>query len=163
MTGLEQLRDRPVFICGHPKSGTSLVRAVLDSHPQLVVYPEETLFFRRFLPQAEDLDLEDQLELAERTIIHIFLWNMDDPPPDQDGFPDRDYSTISFQDVQRSMENIAKENYRHPGDILYASIIAYGQVNKQIGSGTVHWVEKSPYNEYYADMIFEFWLKQSNN
>ena len=34
------LPDRPVFICGHPKSGTSLLRAMLDSHPELLVYPE---------------------------------------------------------------------------------------------------------------------------
>ena len=38
------LRDRPVFICGHPKSGTSLLRNLLDSHSELVVYPEETWY-----------------------------------------------------------------------------------------------------------------------
>jgi hypothetical protein len=50
---LEFLRDHPVFICGHPKAGTSLVRSILDSHPQLIVYPEETVFFRRYLPGIE--------------------------------------------------------------------------------------------------------------
>jgi len=42
---LKILRDHPVFLGGHPKSGTSLLRALLDSHPQLVVYPEESGFF----------------------------------------------------------------------------------------------------------------------
>lgn len=49
-----ELRDRPIFICGHPKSGTSLLRNLLDFHPQLVVYPEESRFFRQFLPLAKD-------------------------------------------------------------------------------------------------------------
>jgi len=49
--------------------------AVFDSHPQLIVYPEETIFFRRYLPQADGLDLQGQLALAERTLIHIFRWN----------------------------------------------------------------------------------------
>ena len=49
---MSELRDSPVFIAGHPKSGTSLLRSVLDSHPELVAYPEETSFFRRYLPKT---------------------------------------------------------------------------------------------------------------
>ncbi len=30
MIDLSKLRDRPLFICGHPKAGTSLARAVFD-------------------------------------------------------------------------------------------------------------------------------------
>ena len=77
----DELRDRPVFICGHPKAGTSLLRAVLDSHPQLVVYPEETNFFRRILPRLQGQDLEVQIKLAERNLIHIFQWNRAEPDP----------------------------------------------------------------------------------
>ena len=77
----DTLRDRPIFICGHPKAGTSLVRSILDSHPQLVVYPEETVFFRRYLPQSEGLDIQGQLALAEQLLIHIFTWNTAAPPP----------------------------------------------------------------------------------
>ena len=49
--------ERPVFVVGYPKSGTTLVVSLLDGHPQLVVFPEETEFMRaigspyaRFLP-----------------------------------------------------------------------------------------------------------------
>jgi hypothetical protein len=151
------LRDKPVFICGHPKAGTSLVRAILDSHPQLIVYPEETVFFRRFLPQSVGLDLEAQLELAEKTLIHIFEWNQETPPLSQEGFPDRDYSSIAFEDVRQAFHERASEDYRHPGDILSAAVLAYGQIRDQVGSETLHWVEKSPYNEYFAEQIFTWW------
>jgi len=150
-------RESPVFICGHPKSGTSLLRAVFDSHPQLIVYPEETIFFRRFLPQAVGKNLEDQLSLADKTLINIFEWNKFNPVPSQEGFPDRDYSSISFLQVQRIMREYVQQRYRHPGDILSAAILAYGLVSNQAGPEVLHWVEKSPYNEYHTEDIFGWW------
>jgi hypothetical protein len=149
-----ELRDRPVFICGHPKAGTSLVRAVFDSHPQLIVYPEETIFFRRFLPRSVGLGLEGQLELAEKTVIHIFEWNPQAPPPSQEGFPDRDYSAISYEEVRWELHELVHQSYRHPGDILSAAVLAYGRVSGQAGRW---WVEKSPYNEYFTEQIFTWW------
>lgn len=154
---MNEIRERPLFICGHPKAGTSLVRAVFDSHPQLIVYPEETIFFRRYLPQAAGLDLPGQLELAERTLIHIFRWNRLRPAPDQEGFPDRDYSAISYEAIRQNMAELAAQQHRHPGDILSAAVLAFGQVSGQLGSQTRHWLEKSPYNEYFTDQIFEWW------
>jgi hypothetical protein len=154
---LNEIRERPLFICGHPKAGTSLVRAVFDSHPQLIVYPEETIFFRRYLPQAAGLDLPGQIALAERTLIHIFRWNRSKPAPDQEGFPDRDYSAISYESVRKRMVELATEQHRQPGDMLSAAVLAFGQASGQLGDQTRRWVEKSPYNEYYTSQIFEWW------
>lgn len=33
----------PLFVCGHPKSGTTLLVSLLDSHPELLVFPEEVV------------------------------------------------------------------------------------------------------------------------
>lgn len=156
MTYSPELRDHPLFICGHPKAGTSLLRAVFDSHPQLVVYPEETVFFRRFLPQAQGKSIEDQLALAEKCLIHIFRWNREHPDETQAGYPDRDYSAISYPAVRTAMRRLA-DGARHPGDLLSAAVLAYGEAAGQDGAGRVLWVEKSPYNEYYAGQIFEWW------
>jgi protein-tyrosine sulfotransferase len=161
---MTELRDLPVFICGHPKSGTSLLRAIFDSHPQLVVYPEETVFFRRFLPRLVGLDLQAQLDLADETLIHIFRWNSANPVPDQEDFPGRDYSAIPYETVRQVMRQKVAETYRHPGDILSAAILAYGEVSEPTPDVPARnepdkhrWVEKSPYNEYYADQIFAWW------
>ncbi len=151
------LIDSPVFICGHPKAGTSLIRAILDGHPQLIVYPEESIFFRRFLPKAINLGLPEQILLAEKELIHIFQWDSKKPAPSQEGYPDRDYSFIPFEEVRQELSRMMKENYRHPGDILRAAVLAYGQVSRQITPQTIRWVEKSPYNEYHAGKIFEWW------
>lgn len=151
------MRESPIFICGHPKAGTSLLRAVFDSHPQLVVYPEETVFFRRCLPKTAGLDLPAQLALAEDSLIHIFRWNRAQPDATQAGYPDRDYSAIPYAAVRDEMARLAQAQHRHPGDLLSAAVLAYGQVTGQAGLERRYWVEKSPYNEYFAAQIFAWW------
>jgi hypothetical protein len=44
----ECLASNPVFICGAPRSGTTLVRDLLDGHPELAVLPAEGRFFTHF-------------------------------------------------------------------------------------------------------------------
>lgn len=153
-----ELRDHPLFICGHPKSGTSLVAALLDSHPHLVVYPEESVFFRRYLPRSAGRTLEERLELAERYLIHIFTWNRENPPPSQEGYPDRDYTAIPYEAVCAAMrELVMGRGVRHPGDLLSAAVLGFGRVTGQWTEASRYWVEKTPYNERFADKIFEWW------
>ena len=40
--------ERPVFICGHHRSGTTLMQQLLDSHPELLVLPSEGTYFTSF-------------------------------------------------------------------------------------------------------------------
>ena len=37
----------PIFITGHIKTGTSLMAALLDNHPELIVFPEEMFLFSK--------------------------------------------------------------------------------------------------------------------
>ena len=153
-----ELRERPFFICGHPKSGTSLLRNLLDGHPQLEVYPEATSFFRQYLKEAARLDLEAQLDLAEKHLAHFFEWNQYNQPPNQVGFPDRDYSGILFAQLVAFMrERALGKGSRHPGDVLSAAVLAFGDVTGQNSAGTLRWVEKTLYNEFFALQIITWW------
>lgn len=151
------LRDSPIFICGHPKAGTSLLRSLLDSHPEVIVYPEETGFFRRYLPNVLDKTLEKKLDIADRYLTHIFEWNQNNPPEHQQNFPDRDYSNIPVSEVRDEMRRLVKETFRHEGDMLSAAMLAFGKVSGKINSRTKYWVEKTPYNERYVEQIFSYW------
>ena len=46
--------QRPVFICGHHRSGTTLLQELLDDHPQLAVLPVEVTYFASFADVAVD-------------------------------------------------------------------------------------------------------------
>ncbi len=151
------LRDSPIFVCGHPKSGTSLLRSILDSHPEIIVYPEETGFFRRYLPNSEGKSLEKKLELADRYLIHIFEWNQVHPPKHQEGFPDRDYSSIPFEEVRKELRNQVAQQYVHDGDMLSAAMAAFGVVTGHSTNITKYWLEKTPYNERFARQIYQWW------
>jgi hypothetical protein len=156
-----ELADRPIFICGHPKSGTSLLRAALDGHPELIVYPEETMFFRRYLPASQALTgadrLEQQATLADQFLIQIFTWNTTTPPASQEGFLDRDYSDVSYEAVRQALRQRLAARYRHPGDMLSAVILAYGEVMGQVNPQVRGWVEKTPFDEEFAEQIFAWW------
>lgn len=147
----------PVLICGHPKAGTSLVTSLLDGHPGIVAYPEETLFFRRFLPAIEGKDAEEKFSLADQLLIHIFEWNLEAPPDHQKDYPDRDYSDIDFDQVHQAMAALIPSGKVSNKVYLEAAVQAFGQVSGSLTEESRRWVEKTPYNEFYADQIFEWW------
>lgn len=54
--------DRPVFVCGHHRSGTTLLQQLLDGHPELLVLPSEGTYLTSFAyaartdPTPTDID-----------------------------------------------------------------------------------------------------------
>jgi hypothetical protein len=154
---MTELRDSPIFIAGHPKSGTSLLRSLLDSHPELITYPEETNFFRSFLPKITGASLPEKLALSDQVLTHIFEWNQNNPPPHQADYPDRDYSDIPVEEVRKATRQFVAGRFLHDGDILSAVMLAFGEVTGQLTSLSHYWVEKTPYNERYAAQIFNWW------
>jgi hypothetical protein len=151
------LEDNATFICGHPKSGTSLVRGMLDSHPQLIVFPEETKFFRHVLPEAAGRGMEEAAGVVEDRILQIFQWSAESPLPSQAGFPDRDYGHLAHEEVKAAYRRRLKGWAGEPSWLLSAAVLAYGEVSGRLGPDTLRWVEKSPYNERHAGQIFSWW------
>jgi hypothetical protein len=152
-----ELRDRPVFICGHPKAGTTLLRNLLDSHPQLVVFPEETLFFRRFLRKAEGLDSQALIDLAEQELVAMF-GDHADLPTNPYGDSHQGYTDISVEKLKaRLSTRTDQDGVRHPGDVLSALVLAFGDlVGYPVGQAR-WWVEKTPYNEQFTEQILKWW------
>ena len=76
------LKERPIFILGYPRSGTTLVMALLGSHSRISI-PEVGWFFPHFFPFLHtygDLNNPDNLyTLADEMLFSPkkFLWGMD--------------------------------------------------------------------------------------
>lgn len=64
MTDIKKLT--PLFIIGHPKSGTSLVTSLLDSHKELLVISEESDFYSSTWPQAKLLNYQWKLSKDQK-------------------------------------------------------------------------------------------------
>ncbi len=152
----EQLLGAATFICGHPKSGTSLLAGLLDGHPQLVVYPEESGYFRRVYDQLEAADV-DAPAMMETQVLHIFHWNPRDPHPTQANFPGRDYSNVPFEQVRAAFHRILDAQGVSARTLLPAAMLAFGEVAGLLSEEIQRWVEKTPYNEYFAEEIFALW------
>lgn len=152
-----ELAGQATFICGHPKSGTSLLMTLLDSHPQLLVYPEETAYFRRFSQVTSGMTFNQKIEEADRHLLHIFEWDSANPPVSQAGFPDRDYTAYSCDDIRKSYRRWMEKLGRDESSLLSAAMLAYGEISGQLTGSTNRWVEKTPYNEKFARQIFSLW------
>jgi len=155
---LRALRDRPVFLCGHPKSGTTLLRSLLDSHPQLVVYPDETFFLRGFLQEADHLKLKQKVSLALRYLLRFFEVHENHPAALMD-FPEDERRYTAYVAMCKAFDAqiSAKDGCRHEGDFLSAAILAFGQIYGALTDNAKYWVEKSTYNEMFAEQIFTWW------
>lgn len=53
----DQKTDRPVFIVGMPRSGTTLIATMLDAHPRIAISAPESHFLDWWLPEYGHLDL----------------------------------------------------------------------------------------------------------
>jgi hypothetical protein len=63
------LVERPIFIVGHPRSGTTLLRFLLSSHPRIYI-PEETGFIP-FLIKKGQIEADLSLTQVKRIVEHI--------------------------------------------------------------------------------------------
>lgn len=54
-----EISQRPTFVVGFPRSGTSLLRSIVSTHPLLQLAPE-THFLSTWMPRFADADLADE-------------------------------------------------------------------------------------------------------
>ncbi|MBC8506403.1 MAG: sulfotransferase [Anaerolineales bacterium] len=153
----ELLREHPIFLCGNPRSGTSLLRALFDGHPQVIAYPYESFFFRGFLPQAAKRDIDGKVDLASRYLLQ-FMGLRREMVEDFENFHPNESTVHEFAEMCLSIQHqIVANGYRHDGDLLAAAVLAFGEVYGFVDENSRFWLEKSIYNEFFADQIYSWW------
>lgn len=142
---------RGLFVGGCPKSGTTLLLTLLDSHPQLVVFPRETHYFEDGRKYKAFNDYRARLRhLIERAELKLI----------EQGQPEIDRPGLGRHSVFdcETFHRIARDFIDKPGmnDSMFLSEVvrAYSVVMGHSWHDCVRWVEKTPGNIPYADNLF---------
>lgn len=147
------MNDNPIFILGCHKSGTTLLRNLLDGHKDLFAVPTETHFlanagywvkysYRRNRPQ--NLSME---EIKKRLIDWIDLRNREDNII-ADGFTRGKWNIEVLKD---HVMNNPSTNLRELSDLFYSGL--YKSLHEQELPGDKRIVEKSVENsEFVSDL-----------
>ncbi|MDP9342179.1 MAG: sulfotransferase [Actinomycetota bacterium] len=137
----------PLFICGYQKSGTSLAAALMDGHPRVCVFPEETSILR-WMAGREFASRQDALRfLLERTHVERLGHVLDEGGPEGN----RDFRDFDHPRFRRELEERFLAGDGSARSLLDAVMVAFADASGQ--AGREYWVEKTPRNEYYLDTI----------
>jgi len=145
----------PVFICGHHRSGTTLLQNLLDGHPQLLCLPSEGTYFSSFdyvarrTPTDHDMN-RFAAEWISRFVDPNFAPHFRLGRSDQNRAPAVDFAHLLFgwHEALRS---------RVPPELapLLALVAAY-RASVAPTSAPRAWVEKTPRNERYVQRFAFF-------
>lgn len=137
---IQTIIENPVFICGPMKSGTSLTIRLLDNHPELFSLPADSHYAGNF-EKWNNLSFEEFFSYW----THRFVNPHGQPPY---WYLEKDINVwISFATILKYFFNIFSSNrfLSAPAALLY---ITQRDINN-----IKYWVEKTPGNEFYADML----------
>lgn len=128
------IADPAIIIGGMHRSGTSLIRGLLGSHPDLAIWPNDLFFWRKL---AKDFRGEDfrRASVRERLVDAV----MQEEKYSREGFP------FSREGILRDLE----------GESPTGCEIVFAQFFRRYAAwlGRPRWGVKTPFNEYYADAI----------
>ena len=114
--GLAAEAGSPLLICGHNKAGTSLLVSLLDGHPDVLSFPEETKYFRKIYGRPE---LGNAEALLTRTRISRLAGDRDVALE-----KGRDFSAVDQAVFEAELRALLSGPVP-PCDLLPAVILAY--------------------------------------
>lgn len=139
--------QRACFIAGQAKSGTTLLVALLDNHPELLVLPEETAYFPTVLTKYGPRGRRAQFDYITKESLSNVLFG----GPCKWG--KRDYSYFPTARFLQTFEQMAFDPLNAERDLLVILLEAYAAIlGRSLGSIT-RWVEKTPANRKYLPAI----------
>jgi hypothetical protein len=153
MSQQDAARISPVFLGGPPKSGTTLLAALLDNHPSLLVYPEES----RIVDYICDTPIKRWLRPRDAVWMLKYggLSNFSIETAVWKSGP-RDYRHIDFAALSDRYIDLWNRSQRRPADLLECAVYAYGEITNQIENRR-YWIEKTPFNEARAAKLARYW------
>lgn len=139
--------QRACFIAGQAKSGTTLLVALLDSHPELLVLPEETAYFPTVLTKYAPRGRRAQFDyLTKQSLSNVLFGG-----PCKWG--KRSYATFPREKFLQTFERAAFDPANAHEDLLVLMVKAYASTLGRSLDAITRWVEKTPANRNHVRAI----------
>ena len=139
--------QRACFVAGQAKSGTTLLVALLDSHPELLVLPEETAYFPTVLTKYAPRGRRAQFDyLTKQSLSNVLFGG-----PCKWG--KRNYATFPREKFFQTFERAAFDPANAQEDLLVLMIKAYAATLERSLDTVARWVEKTPANRNHVGAI----------
>jgi hypothetical protein len=139
--------QRAGFIAGQAKSGTTLLVALLDNHPELLVLPEETAYFPTVLTKYAPRGRRAQFDYITKESLSNVLFG----GPCKWG--KRDYSYFPISRFLQTFEQMAFDLVNLKRDLLVIMLEAYAATLGRSLDSITRWIEKTPANRKYLPAI----------
>lgn len=146
------LAARPVFVCGVHRSGTTLVRDLLDGHPSLLVLPSEGSFQQGTAGVLERMLPAERAGVVGREWLRRLANPINQPPYWMLGRTgERGSPYVRFAQALLAWWPLTERRFGREVSLwpLSAVVLAYASASTEpeTWSQLVRWVEKSPTNE----------------
>jgi len=136
------------FIAGAAKSGTTLLVSLLDSHPELLVMPQDTAYFPTVLTKYHDRGRRAQFDYLTKESWTNVLFGFQAMRGRQD------YAEFPKKKFLETFEFLAFDPANANRDLLVLMMEAYARVVGMPLDRVRRWVEKTPANRNYVPEIF---------
>ena len=145
---MNSIPEAPIFICGHRKSGTTMLVCLLDSHSELLTYPCDSGFFYKVFPacvtQSKAEAIASVVEHSIRSCLTKEITRVRRP------------DLLNIEAIANQFQELAEQGDGSPKSLLQNLLTAYGEL---CGQSPVHWkawVEKTTSTEIYAIEVAEW-------
>jgi hypothetical protein len=134
-----RLDERPIFVTGSERSGTTLVMAILGCHPRLAV-PEVSWYYPRFRPYLftyGDLSRHENFQV----LCHEMAYGLRSP------FWDMRVDHATFGDEIMALAQTREQSF---------AAVFWAMLERNARDvGKPRWGEKTPYNLFYIEQILQ--------
>jgi hypothetical protein len=140
--------QRACFIAGQAKSGTTLLAALLDNHPELLVLPQETAYFPTVLKKYRDADRRAQFDYLTKQSFSRVLFG------GEPKWREHEYKNFPQQKFLETFDQVAFDPANARRDLLALMAEAYATTMGIPPDPIKRWIEKTPANRNHVDEIF---------
>src|SRR5437879_6008150 len=139
--------QRASFVAGQAKAGTTLLVALLDGHPELLVLPEETAYFPTVLTKYAPRGRRAQFDyLTKQSLSNVLFGG-----PCKWG--KRSYATFPREKFLQTFERAAFDPANAQEELLVLMVKAYAATLGRSLDTITRWVEKTPANRNHINAI----------